>query len=85
MWKVGGMYGCGWWEWVQSMGVVSRRWVWVEFMGVASGCGCKVVYRFVLILLILTPFVSALFAASLLFVHFKKIFSFLLRYFFVIM
>ena len=28
------------------MDVVSRRWVWVESMGVASGCGCKVVYRF---------------------------------------
>ena len=31
------------WEWVESMEVVSRRWMWVEFMGVgvASGCCCK--------------------------------------------
>ena len=28
---VGGIYGCGWWEWVESMGV-------------AAGCGCKEVY-----------------------------------------
>ena len=33
-------------EWVESMGVVSRRWMWVENMGVASGCGCKEVYKF---------------------------------------
>ena len=26
--------GCGQWEWVESMGVVSRRWVWVESMDV---------------------------------------------------
>ena len=59
------------------MCVVSRRWEWVESMGVASGCGCKEVYRF-FILLIPTPLVSALFsAASLLFVHFLKCFSFL--------
>ena len=25
------------WEWVESMGVVSRRCVWVESMSVASG------------------------------------------------
>ena len=43
------------------MGVVSRRWVWVESMGVASGCGCKDVYIEFLILLNLTPLVSALF------------------------
>ena len=35
---------CG--EWVESMGVVSRRRVWVESIGVGSGCGCKKVYRF---------------------------------------
>ena len=41
-------------------------------MGVATGCGCKEVYRFPL--LIPTPLVSVLFAAaSLLFVHFVKI------------
>ena len=59
-------------------GVVSRRWMWVESMGVASGCGCKEVYRF-------PHFVSVLFfaAASLLFFHLKKCFSFLFRYFFV--
>ena len=33
------------------MGVVSRRWMWVESMGVASGCGCKEVYRFPLLLI----------------------------------
>ena len=42
---------CG--EWVECMGVVSRKWVWlvgvvsrmwVESMGVVSGCGCKEVY-----------------------------------------
>ena len=46
------------------MGVVSRRWLWVESMGVASGCGCKEVYRF-LILLIPTPLVSVLFCSSI--------------------
>ena len=50
----------------------------------ASGCGCKEVYIYILILLIPTPLLSALFsAASLLFVH-LKCFSFLFRYFFVI-
>ena len=40
----------------------------------ATGCGCKEVYRF-LILIIPTPIVSVLFtAASLLFVHLKKCF-----------
>ena len=53
------------------MGVVSRRWVWMEFMGVASGW---VVRRYIdfLILLIPTPLIFA--AASLLFVHKKKMF-----------
>ena len=43
-------------EWVESMGVVSRRWMWVESMGV-------VVRRYIdfLILLIPTPLVSVLF------------------------
>ena len=50
----------------------------------ASGCGCKEVYISILILLIPTPLLSALFsAASLVFVH-LKCFSFLFRYFFVI-
>ena len=51
-------------EWVESMGVVSRRWVWL--LGV-------VVRRYIdfLILLVPNPFVSALFsAASLLFANF---------------
>ena len=41
-------------------------------MGVATGCGCKEVYKFLFA------------AASLLFVHFVKCFSFLFQYFFVI-
>ena len=55
-------------------------------MGVATGCGCKEVYRFPhTTILIPTPLVSVLFAAaSLLFVHFFKCFSFLFQYFFVI-
>ena len=49
----------------------------MESMGVASGCSCKEVYRFPHT----TPLVSALFsAASLLFVHLKKFFSFLYNY-----
>ena len=49
-------------------------------MGMATGCGCKDDF---LILLIPTPLVSVLFtAASLLFVHFFKCFSFLFQYFF---
>ena len=54
------------------MGVVSR-WMWVESMGVASGCGCKEVYRFPHITY---PYSSFFAAASLLFVHFLKCFSF---------
>ena len=51
----------------------------------ASGSGCKEVYRFFLILLIPTPLVSVLLvAASLLFVHLKKCFSFLFLYLFVV-
>ena len=64
------------------MGVVSRRWVWVESMGVVVR---RYIYIDFLILLIPTPLVYALFAAaSLLFVHLKKCFSFLFQYFFVI-
>ena len=33
-------------EWVECMGVVSRRRVWLVGVGVATGCGCKEVYRF---------------------------------------
>ena len=64
------------------MGVVSLRYVWVESMGVASGCGCKEVIDF-LILLIPTSLVSILFCSSILgFVHYYKCFSFLILYFF---
>ena len=35
---------CG--EWVECMGVVSRRWVWLVGVGGIYGCGCKEVYRF---------------------------------------
>ena len=64
------------------MGVASASgWnLWVWLLGVA-------VRRYIdfLILLIPTPLVSIFFtAASLLFVHFKKCFSFLFQYFFVI-
>ena len=52
------MYGCGLWEWVESMCVVSRRWIWVESMGLASGYGCKEVYRFPHVLVWLVGVVS---------------------------
>ena len=70
--------GCG----EQEVGVASGSgWnLWVWLLGV-------VVRRYIdfLILLIPTPLVSVLFAAaSLLFVHFVKCFSFLFQYFFVI-
>ena len=47
---------------------------WMESMGVAAGCGCKEVYRssFYLSLLLLYMFFFT--AASLLFVHLKKMF-----------
>ena len=35
---------CG--EWVECMGVVSRRWVWLVGEGGIYGCDCKEVYRF---------------------------------------
>ena len=52
----------------QEVGVASE---WVECMGVATGCGCKEA-----LLPIPTPLVPVLFfaAASLLFVHKKKVF-----------
>ena len=66
---------CG--EWVECMGVVSRRRVWVESMGVATGCGVRRYIDF-LILLIPTPLVSVLFYSSIpTFCSFLKCFSFL--------
>ena len=60
---------CG--EWVECMGVVSRRGVWLMREGGIYGCGCKEVYRFphttYISLLLLYLFFFA--AASLLFVH----------------
>ena len=58
---VGGMYGCG-----------------EQEVGVATGCGCKEVYRFPHTTY---PYSSCIYlffftAASLLFVHLKKCFSF---------
>ena len=51
----------------------------------SSGCGCKEVYIDFLILLIPTPLVSVLFCSSIpTFCSFKKIFSFLFQYIFVI-
>ena len=61
--------GSGWNLWVWLLGVVVRR--YIDF----------------LILLIPTPlhlYLLFFAAASLLFVHFKKMFSFLFQYFFVI-
>ena len=67
-----------------GVGVVSRRWTWMESMGVASGCGCKELYRSPHITY---PYSSCIYlvffsAASLLFVHSLKCFSFLFRSFF---
>ena len=55
-------------------------------MGVTTGCGCKEVYRFPHATF---PYFSCIYlfffaAASILFVHFLKCFSFLFQYFFVI-
>ena len=48
------------------MGVVIRRCVWLECIGMVSGCCCKEVqYINVLILLIPTPLVLALFCSSI--------------------
>ena len=58
--------------WVWLVDMVSRRRVWLVGEGGIYGCVCKDVYSIdFLILLIPTPLVSVLFAASsLLFVHF---------------
>ena len=54
-------------------------------MGVASGCGCKEVDRFPHTTYPYSSCICSFFAAaSLLFVHFLKCFSFLFQYFFVI-
>ena len=64
---------CG--EWVECMGVVSRRWVRLVGVGVASGCGCKEVYRFHHTTYHYSSCICSFFvAASLLFVHLKKCF-----------
>ena len=73
------MYGCG----EQEVGVASGSgWnLWVWLLGVVV----RGIYIDFLILLIPTPLVSVLSAAaSLLFVHFFKCFSFLFQYFFKI-
>ena len=51
-------------EWVECMGVVSRRWVWLVGVGESMGV---VVRRYIdfLILLIPTPLVSVLFYSSI--------------------
>ena len=65
----------GWNVWVWLVGMVSRRWVWLVGEGGIYGCGCKEVYRFPHItLLIPTPLVSVLICSSSCFVHLKKIF-----------
>ena len=48
-------------------------------MGVASGCGCKAVYRFSYYLSLLLEYLFFFAAASLLFGHLKKCFSFLYK------
>ena len=54
-------------------------------MGVATVCGCKEVYRFPNSTYAYSSCICSFFtAASLLFVHFYKYFSFLFQYFFVI-
>ena len=63
------------------MGVVSRRWMWVESMGVASGCGCKELEISSYYLSLLLLYLCFFSAASLLFVHLKKCFSFFFWYF----
>ena len=62
---------CG--EWVECVGVVSRRWMWLVGVGGIYGCGCKEVYRFPHMLS--TPLVSVLFCSSIpTFCSFKKMF-----------
>ena len=60
-------------EW--NLWVVSRRWVWVESIGVLVDVVVRRYYIDVLILLIPTPLVSALFCSSIpIFCSFKKMF-----------
>ena len=48
------------------MDVVSRMWVWVESMGVASWCGCKEVYMYLDLLILLIPlFLFAVFGSNI--------------------
>ena len=60
------------------MGVVSRRLMRVESMGVASGCGCKELYRFPhisLLLLYIYIYMLCSFCSSILtFCSLKKMF-----------
>ena len=57
--------------------------MWLVGLGGIYGCGCKEVIDF--LILLIPTLVSVLFtAASLLFVHLKKCFSFLYQYFLVI-
>ena len=73
--------GCSQWEWVESIGVVSRRWMWMESMGVASGVVVRRDRDF-LILLIPIPLVSVHFCSSIpTFCYFFNSFSFLFWYF----
>ena len=74
----------GWNVWVWLVGVVRRRWEWVESMGVATGCGCKEVYRFPHTTYHLLLLYLFFFTASLLLVHFFKMFFVLklFQYFF---
>ena len=54
VWLVGGIYGCGY-----------REWVWLEYIGVVVG-GVVRRYKDFLILLIPTPLVFALFTTAFL-------------------
>ena len=70
VWLAGG--GCGWNVWVWLVGVVVRRYIIRDFL---------ILLTYVSLLLLYRLFFAA---ASLLFVHLKKCFSLLFRYFFVI-
>ena len=67
-----------WNIWVWLVGVVSRRWVWLVGVGGIYGCGYKgvVVRRYIDSLILLLLYLLIFAAASLLFVHFVKCFSF---------
>ena len=59
--------------------------MWLVGVGGIYGCGCKDVYRFPHITYPYSSCICSFFAAaSLIFVHFLKCFSFLLQYFLVI-